>query len=580
MQNRFRDAIAMRRAIRPVSVTIILCLLLGTSGRLGPSGMLSPVEDSAAAGRPLYPDLKTTRPSGLYFDRIVMSDGRSHYVVRFSNTIWNDGEGRLELRGDPKPDGSSGVYQNVYDSPTAGALVSQTQIAADFLYHPSHYHFHFQGFASYLLLQRDSGGAYKASTRAGTKTSFCVEDTNRISSRGTSSPKYSSCSGALQGISVGWGDLYQGSLPEQWIDVGTSRLADGYYAIQSIADPQNKLNEGGRDTNNVGLTYFRVSGGAITITGDPSAPTPSGMTGTITNADGDTVNCRSQPSTSGSIITSLPEGSTVRVTGSVQGGWYPVVCANRDGWIISDYLTVSGSGAPPSKTETRPEVVTLPGVVNPSFTGSPLAARGSWGSSNGSGSPYVRDGRWSSAWYTASSSATGQFTIDYGKVHQLTGVRWGFNATGNADQFVVDTSTDGRNWSRVGSFGNGQRYTWYGIRLGRQGRYVRVTFSNPNGDARLGYMAELQLWGTGLTTTPTPTPTPQPSAVTNPPGTMNPSFTGSALPATFSTGSSNGSGSPYVRDGRWSTSWYTVSSPNSGQFIVNYGQVRQLTGVR
>lgn len=77
-----------------------------------------------------------------------------------------------------------------------------------------------------------------------------------------------------------------------------------------------------------------------------------------------------------------------------------------------------------------------------------------------------------------------------------------------ADQFTIDTSLDGQTWSRVGTFGNGQRFTWYGINLGRQGHYVRVTFTNPNGDTKIGYMAEIQLWGTSTTSTPTPTPQP------------------------------------------------------------------------
>ena len=427
MQMSFGRGILAQGALRSIYVTLALSLLLST---LGPSSLVQP-GDASAAGPALYPDLKTTRPSGLYFDRVTMSDGLSHYVLRFSNTVWNDGEGRLELQGDPRPDGSSKVYQNVYDSPSSGTRVSQRHVSSDIVYHPSHYHYHFQGFASYLMLKRDSAGVYQATTKKGSKTGFCIMDSNRISSRGSSYAKYSSCNGSLQGISVGWGDLYQGSLPEQWIDLGTTRLADGYYAIQSTADPQNKLSEGGRDNNNVGLTYFRVSNGSITI---GSAP---------------------------------------------------------------------------------PVVSNPPGTMNPVFSGSALAPTRSWGSSNGSGSPYVRDGSWSTAWYTVSSPSSGSFTIDYGQVRQLTGVRWGFNVSGYADQFTVDTSVDGQSWSRVGTFGNGQRYTWYGIRLGRQGRYVRVTFANPNGDAKLGYMAELQLWGTSATVSAAGMPTPTPTSTTS-----------------------------------------------------------------
>ncbi len=161
--------------------------------------------------------------------------------------------------------------------------------------------------------------------------------------------------------------------------------------------------------------------------------------------------------------------------------------------------------------------------MNPSFSGTSLAATRSWGSSNGSGSPYVRDGQWSTAWYTVSSPASGQFSIDYGRIAELTGVRWGFNASNLTDQFTVETSTDRQTWSHVGTFGNGEKFTWYGSALGRQGRYLRVTFSNPNGDARVGYMAEIQLWGTESSVTtagissPTATPTPSPTATSTPP---------------------------------------------------------------
>ncbi|HEV2066211.1 MAG TPA: discoidin domain-containing protein [Thermomicrobiales bacterium] len=495
MQTRLRRAEGERWLLRPIYVIVILSLLIGT---LGPSSLFRPSD--AAAAPALYPDLKTTRPSGLYFDRVTMSDGLSHYVLRFSNTVWNDGEGRLELQGDPRPDGSSKVYQNVYDSPSGGTRVSQRHVSSDIVYHPSHYHYHFQGFASYLMLKRDAAGIYQATTKKGTKTGFCIMDSSRISSRGSSYAKYTSCNGSLQGISVGWGDLYQGSLPEQWIDLGTTRLADGYYAIQSTADPLNKLSEGGRDGNNVGTTYFRVSSGTITI----------------------------------------------------------------------------GSGPAPAPT---PVVTNPSGTMNPSFSGSALAPTRSWGTSNGSGSPYVRDNQWSTSWYTVSNHSSGSFTIDYGQVRQLTGVRWGFNAAGLADQFTVDTSSDGQTWSRVGTFGNGQKFTWYGIALGRQGRYVRVTFTNPNGDPKIGYMAEIQLWGTAATTTPTPTPTPT-SGVTNPPGTLNPTFDGSRATITGSSDSPTTGTARRAHDSDTNTSWYVGGSPSSATLTVDLGANYDVSGVK
>ena len=77
-------------------------------------------------------------------------------------------------------------------------------------------------------------------------------------------------------------------------------------------------------------------------------PPPSTLTGTVSNTGGDRLNCRTGPSTGYGIITALAPGATVTVRGSAQGGWYPVVCGGRDGWVSATYLTVSGSAPDPS----------------------------------------------------------------------------------------------------------------------------------------------------------------------------------------------------------------------------------------
>ncbi|MBA3377615.1 MAG: SH3 domain-containing protein, partial [Chloroflexia bacterium] len=326
----------------PLKLLMILALVLGL---IGPSAM-QPVR---AAG-PLYPDLATTNPSSLYFSRVTMSDGVSHHVLRLSNTVWNVGEGRLELQGDPNPNGSSRIYQNIYDHPTGGSRVSQEQMNSDLLYHPSHFHYHFSNFASYQLLQRDSSGAYQSTSKDGTKTSFCIIDYARLNASGPAGERYTSCSVTLQGLSVGWGDTYLASLPEQWIDLGFAPLGNGFYAVQSTADPLRLLNEGGRVANNVATTYFSVQNGAITI-GTSTSPAPTGVSGRVVNTGGSSLNCRTQPG--GSIITRLAAGSTVPVTGAVQNGWYPVTCGGRAGWVSADYLQVSGTTTPsPTPTPT------------------------------------------------------------------------------------------------------------------------------------------------------------------------------------------------------------------------------------
>jgi hypothetical protein len=236
---------------------LILMLVVVIGGLVASGGLVSGADA-------LYPDLRTEKPTNLHFDQL--SDGT--HVLRFSNTVWNAGEGRLELEGNPHPqqDASKQIYQNLYDAPIGGTQVSHTVVASDLIDHPGHEHYHFANFASYLLLEK-VGGHYVETTKKGTKTSFCIMDTTRVS--GSYPSQYTSCGRELQGLSVGWGDTYSASLPDQWIVLGSQALADGEYAIQSTADPKDLLDEGGRvidsarESNNTAITYFTVSNGQI-----------------------------------------------------------------------------------------------------------------------------------------------------------------------------------------------------------------------------------------------------------------------------------------------------------------------------
>ncbi|MDP9473327.1 MAG: hypothetical protein M3Q71_22135 [Chloroflexota bacterium] len=64
----------------------------------------------------------------------------------------------------------------------------------------------YSGCSPYLLLKRDTAGVYQATTKKGTKTSFCIIDYVRMTTAGPTWGQYGSCSGTYQGLSVGWGD--------------------------------------------------------------------------------------------------------------------------------------------------------------------------------------------------------------------------------------------------------------------------------------------------------------------------------------------------------------------------------------
>jgi hypothetical protein len=249
---------------------------------------------SAEAGTPRYPNLKTLPPRDLRLDRAdVDASGATvmHNVLRFSNTVWNSGPGRLEMRGliDPKTNAGPAT-QRVYDD-SGGA----TDFAAgSFYYHAAHQHYHYDDWGRYELWTKSGYEAWLASGRTkgtpvvGAKTTSCMIDEEFI--RNVPNQPYpppydtggcfpDSQGRMLQGVSPGWGDTYDYFRFEQWIDLGPSgSLADGQYVLRSVADPLNKVYESpgkaeaGRESaeDNEAIVEFAVQGGGLVDSNPPS----------------------------------------------------------------------------------------------------------------------------------------------------------------------------------------------------------------------------------------------------------------------------------------------------------------------
>lgn len=212
-----------------------------------------------------------------------------------------------------------------------------------------------------------------------------------------------------------------------------------------------------------------------------------------------------------------------------------------------------------------------PGDSTTSFSGDRLTPVWSWGSSNGSGSNRVWDGIFWSSWYSKSPYPTsGGFGIDLGQEYLLSGVRWQLKLPGEADSFAVETSVDGRSWTYVGTYGNAPVSTWYGEDLYRYGRYVRVTFGNPNRDARIGGMTEIEVYGRKID-----------SSSSNAPAGSNPSFSGSNLRIASSTASTGTTASTRAHDGSTSSSWNTTTTkPNQAALTLDLGDIKSVSGVK
>ncbi|HEV7735312.1 MAG TPA: lysyl oxidase family protein [Candidatus Binatia bacterium] len=135
---------------------------------------------------------------------------------------------------------------------------------------PSHNHWHFQAFARYELRAR--GGTEAVMT--GQKRSFCIEDTKPEESLGAGPTRRYCCRGTdacempgIQGIQVGWGDLYGSTLDCQWIDV--TEVPPGDYDLVVILNPGGVLcGVGGicesNPDNNIGIVPVTLAGPSAT----------------------------------------------------------------------------------------------------------------------------------------------------------------------------------------------------------------------------------------------------------------------------------------------------------------------------
>lgn len=111
--------------------------------------------------------------------------------------------------------------------------------------------------------------------------------------------------------------------------------------------------DGGSSNGFLSLTYNGNWGWAHAdwISTGGSAPTPApSATGTAYVIDG-SLNLRSGPSLGNSVITVMPDGAAVSLTGESAGGFLGVVYNGTYGWAYADYLSTGGSAPAPSNPQ-------------------------------------------------------------------------------------------------------------------------------------------------------------------------------------------------------------------------------------
>jgi len=241
----------------------VLAAALLTSGAPAPAA--SPI---------LYPDLRT---AAISFEDLELRGGSTPTArvrLTFDNAVQNHGEGPVELR-DVRRDGSTDVYQWLRKKTGHYA----NRLAGRFVYHPGHGHTHFGDFADYEVWDREAFNAWVAGGRVdgaplkrSTKVSYCLLDVQEFAFSGVAAPRtYVRCDARVQGISVGWEDVYTRDLPDQDVVLGHGGLPDGGYLLRSVVDPRNRLWESPQGADparegpeaNEALVEFDIAGGQL-----------------------------------------------------------------------------------------------------------------------------------------------------------------------------------------------------------------------------------------------------------------------------------------------------------------------------
>ena len=221
---------------------------------------------------PSFPLFEPDPPPGsTCFTTEQQIDG-ARTCLRFDSIMPNVGEGPLEARfafpHDPS-DTSKNVFQRIYYSDsqahTADTLVGQ------YYNDPratANAQLPFRFFDHYALTQlwsadKDGYFAGNSPLRSAKKASFCVEDErldnvkwgeNGVAARNYFAPyclfptvTIGNIDYAIQGLSIGWQDLYEFYLPGQYIEV--SGLPDGDYILTTMVNPDRVFIETNYDDN-------------------------------------------------------------------------------------------------------------------------------------------------------------------------------------------------------------------------------------------------------------------------------------------------------------------------------------------
>lgn len=189
----------------------------------------------------------------------------AHRCLRFDQIIANLGDGPLELRY--RMEGAATeqeLFQRVYRSDGS----SYDRLADTYTFHATHAHFHYNSFGQSFLYEANEDGTKGALVREGRKVGFCLIDVENtrfglgpdgepLKGEAPRTYYFPRCNSPTErdetgtymvnGISVGWADVYNWFLADQYIEI--TGVEPGLYILETVADPNETVLETVRDDN-------------------------------------------------------------------------------------------------------------------------------------------------------------------------------------------------------------------------------------------------------------------------------------------------------------------------------------------
>jgi serine protease len=229
------------------TATALLAALVATTvfGLSGAAAVATPRSPE------LLPDLDQEYPSDL---RVIVEGSRvsPFYLLGFTSAVRNIGKGPLIIRGHRADDQTPFMQADQVIARGDGSDATVPAIGEmHFVVSPDHQHWHYVGFDRYQIYELRGSGLGSVVARD-QKTGFCLGDRYRARvtlAERAPRPVFTSRCGlhdsslltVQEGISVGYGDAYQGFLEGQ--DLPLTGLPDGRYVLVHRTNSDRRIRE-------------------------------------------------------------------------------------------------------------------------------------------------------------------------------------------------------------------------------------------------------------------------------------------------------------------------------------------------